>query len=238
MLGAFFIATDPVSAATSRIGQLIYGVGIGVFTFVIREYSVYPEGFAFAVLLMNVAMIILAIVYTATEARIQTVKNEQAQETLKQLLPDNDFDNDPITTAHWVSAAALGSSQPHKVYPAYISNKPVAAVLSIVAPNGYNGEIDLLLGIKADGTIIGSRVVDHSETPGLGDDVELRRSDWILQFNGKSLAAYSDRDWNVEKEGGKFDAFTGATITPRAVIHAVHKALNWFKAHPDEVFPG
>ena len=184
-----------------------------------------------------IAMIVLAGAYTATTTRIQTVKNKQAQETLRQLLPDKNFDNDPITTAHWVSAAALGSTRPHKVYPVYISNKPVAAVLSIVAPNGYNGEIDLLLGINVDGTIIGSRVVDHSETPGLGDDIELRRSDWILKFTGKSLKAYSDRDWNVEQEGGKFDAFTGATITPRAVIHAIQMALIWFKAHPAEVFP-
>ncbi len=185
-----------------------------------------------------IAMIVLAIAHTSTATRIKNVKNQQAKDTLIQLLPNKDFDNDPLETAHWVNAPALGSSRPHKVYPAYIDNKPIAAVISIVAPNGYNGAIDLLLGVNVDGTIIGSRVIDHSETPGLGDDIELRRSNWILQFTEKSLNTYSDRDWNVIKEGGKFDAFTGATITPRAVVHAIQKALIWFEAHPDEVFPG
>ena len=101
--------------------------------------------------------------------------------------------------------------------------------MSSIAPNGYNGPIHLLVGIKADGTLAGVRVVKHRETPGLGDVVEISRSDWILGFNDRSLSKPDEKGWKVKRDGGIFDQFTGATITPRAVVKAVHNALLYFE---------
>jgi len=184
-----------------------------------------------------IALVVLAIIYSITADKIEQVQSEYAKETLLQLLPVGGYDNDPLTSAHWVTSDALGSSQKQKVFPAYNNEKPVAAVLSVSTQDGYNGEIKLLLGIDVHGTVLGSRVIDHSETPGLGDDVELHKSKWILDFSGHSLGTTENSDWTVKKYGGQFDAFTGATITPRAVIQAVHKALVWFHENPEKVFP-
>ena len=87
----------------------------------------------------------------------------------------------------------------------------------------------MIIGINFDGSVAGVRVVEHKETPGLGDKVDLRKSDWILSFNGKSLSNPHPNAWNVKKENGEFDQFTGATITPRAVIHQIAKTLEYFK---------
>jgi electron transport complex protein RnfG len=105
-------------------------------------------------------------------------------------------------------------------------------ILQAVAPEGYGGSINLLVGIDSQGAITGVRVIPpHFETPGLGDAVEVQKSPWILSFNGKSLANTPESRWWVKKDGGEFDAFTGATITPRAVVDAVYKALQYFDAN-------
>lgn len=100
-----------------------------------------------------------------------------------------------------------------------------ALILPVITRQGYNGEIRLLVGIDQHQRITGVRVTHHQETPGLGDDIERQRSDWITHFNGLSLASLPSEGWAVHKEGGEFDAFTGATITPRAVVNAVHQTL-------------
>ena len=107
------------------------------------------------------------------------------------------------------------------------SNENSAVILPVVTRQGYNGEIRLLIGIDEQQRISGVRVTHHQETPGLGDDIERSRSDWITRFNGLGLASLPPEEWAVAKDGGHFDAFTGATITPRAVVHAVHKALQY-----------
>ena len=113
---------------------------------------------------------------------------------------------------------------------------PVAVVLALIAPDGYGGPIKLLVGINADGSLAGVRVVNHHETPGLGDAIDTRRSNWILGFTGRSLGDPSPAQWAVRKDGGVFDQFTGATITPRAVVKAVKRALVYFEAHRDTLF--
>ena len=102
--------------------------------------------------------------------------------------------------------------------------KPVAAVLEATAPDGYSGAIQLLVGADFNGTVLGTRVTEHHETPGLGDKIELRLSDWITHFAGKKISGADDANWAVKKDGGDFDQFTGATITPRAVVNAVKRA--------------
>jgi electron transport complex protein RnfG len=122
------------------------------------------------------------------------------------------------------------------VYRARKYGWPVAVVLAPVAPDGYNGTIRLLVAIKMDGTLAGVRVIQHRETPGLGDAIEAERSDWILGFDGKSLNDPVQEKWKVKRDGGDFDQFTGATITPRAVVKAVNKALLYFRLHGHSLF--
>jgi len=130
----------------------------------------------------------------------------------------------------------LGSKKVTLVYRARKDNKPVAAVLTVVAPNGYSGPIKLLVGIDYAGTVTGVRVVKHRETPGLGDAIEVQRNPWILGFTGKTLTNPAKSGWKVKRDGGEFDQFTGATITPRAVVAAVYRALDYFKQNREHLF--
>ncbi|MGL6160860.1 electron transport complex subunit RsxG [Microbulbifer sp.] len=111
-----------------------------------------------------------------------------------------------------------------------------AVIIPSVAPDGYSGPIALLVGVNRDGTVAGVRVTSHSETPGLGDKVDLKKSDWILSFNGQSLQNPPRDQWKVQKDGGAFDQFTGATITPRAVVNQVRTVLDFVAEHREEIF--
>jgi electron transport complex protein RnfG len=156
---------------------------------------------------------------------------------LNTLVPPEKYDNDLLNdTIEVAGDDLLGKKNPSTVYRARKNNQPVAVVLAPTATGGYNGSIDLLVGIYADGTLAGVRVVEHHETPGLGDVVEAERSDWITKFTGKSLRDPADKRWKVKRDGGDFDQFTGATITPRAVVKAVHAALLYFAKHREALF--
>ena len=109
-------------------------------------------------------------------------------------------------------------------------------MLQVIAPDGYSGKINLIIAIHSDGRIGGVRVVSHKETPGLGDYIEIAKNNWITEFNDTSLDTHKDGDWKVKKDGGKFDYMAGATITPRAIVKAVHKALQYHAQHRDEMF--
>ncbi len=179
----------------------------------------------------------LSIAYSVTKDRIERTQHQWLSTSLYALLPEGPFDNDPLQSVRWLDAAELDSTEAAAVYPVYKNQRPYAAVLSVTTLAGYNGKIALLLGVNFSGNIIGVRVTEHSETPGLGDDIELRRSDWVTGFNDLSLLTTENSDWAVKKAGGQFDAFTGATITPRAVIKAVHDALQWYSLNRSLVFP-
>jgi len=135
-----------------------------------------------------------------------------------------------------VQAEALGSDEPLTVYRARKAGEPVAAILTVVAPNGYNGSIRLLVGIRRGGSLAGVRVLSHKETPGLGDAVEAQRSDWLEQFPGRALGDPPLEDWKVKRDGGAFDQLTGATVTPRAIVQAVRRALVYFDEHKQALF--
>lgn len=181
-----------------------------------------------------IAIVAVSLTYELTRDRISITQHQWHTRNLRAVLPEGPYDNDPLLSMHSLHASALGSDEPVKVYPVYKERKPYAAVLTVIAPDGYNGAIELVLGLKANGTIIGARVTQHNETPGLGDDLDLKRSDWINSFRNKSLT--TNTLWNVRKDGGSFDAFTGATITPRAVVHAIYRALQWFENNQNKVF--
>ncbi|MFO8154822.1 MAG: electron transport complex subunit RsxG [Pseudomonadota bacterium] len=180
---------------------------------------------------------LVALTAASTEERIEENQRAATLTTLHELVPPQRYDNDPVDDSIRVTAPrALGSPEPLPVYRLRREGEPVAAVLTVEAPDGYGGPIRLLIGVEPDGAVVGVRVVSHSETPGLGDAIEARRSDWIHSFAGRSLGDPPREQWTVERDGGAFDQFTGATITPRAVVHAVRRALVYFEENREMLF--
>lgn len=179
------------------------------------------------------------VAFTWQQTHEQIAKNERETllRSLHDILPERAYDNELYADTIEVSdPELLGTDQPVTVFRARKNGQPVAALFTVIAPNGYGGPIKLLVGIRYNGSIAGVRVIDQHETPGLGDKVESDRSDWIYAFKGKSLDNPKPENWAVKKDGGRFDQFTGATITPRAVVKAVHNALIYFKNHCDALF--
>lgn len=160
----------------------------------------------------------------------QIAANERAKllSTLNQFIHENEYDNDLLNDTRIIHNEI--------VYRARKGKKPVAAIMTTVAPDGYNGAIRLLIAINYKGSLIGVRVLSHQETPGLGDKIELRRSNWILTFNQRSLSNPNPEAWKVKKDGGEFDQLTGATITPRAIVKAVYKTLVFYQKNRQLVF--
>lgn len=171
---------------------------------------------------------LVAITQQGTAERIASAEREAQAQALAQILPAGSYDNHLLDQPRSVQSPLLGYSQAKPAYIARLAGQPSAVILQVRAPDGYSGSIQLLVGIMADGTLAGVRVISHKETPGLGDKIELSKSPWIGAFAGTSLAAPDESGWAVKKDGGQFDQFAGATITPRAVVKAVHQALQYF----------
>ncbi|MCC6206978.1 MAG: electron transport complex subunit RsxG [Gammaproteobacteria bacterium] len=181
---------------------------------------------------------LVALTENDTRDLIAQNEREALRRKLNEVIPKNEYDNSITTdTVQVVSKPLLGSAKPITVYRARKQGEPVAAVITTVAPDGYTGAITLLVAVRyQDEAIMGVRVIHHRETPGLGDWIDSERSDWIGHFTGHSLSDPNELGWRVTKDGGIFDQFTGATITPRAVVKAVHNSLKYFSAHKDELF--
>jgi electron transport complex protein RnfG len=176
--------------------------------------------------------VLVAFTWRATAGRIEANERAFLLRSLEDVLPEGGYDNALSEDVIQVTdPELLGTDEPVPVYRARQGDEAVAVVMSPVAPDGYSGPIRLLVGILADGTVSGVRVVTHRETPGLGDKIEVERNDWILGFEGTRIGAPEEDDWAVKRDGGAFDQFTGATITPRAVVRAVKNALIYFDAH-------
>lgn len=177
---------------------------------------------------------LLGLTYAATRERIAEAQSAVEAKALLQVVQDLEHDNDILADTLPMpedAAAKLNIEADQVVHLVRQEGEVVAFILPAVAPDGYSGDIDMIVGIKRNGEISGVRVTAHQETPGLGDKVEIKKSDWITSFNGRSLGNTPESDWAVEKEGGDFDAFTGATITPRAVVNQVHRTLMYYRAH-------
>ena len=164
-----------------------------------------------------------AAINELTKSTIDQQAALQQKALFDQVLPADRYNNDLLKSCYLVSAPALGKGQ-HKVWIAKNNDQPIGAVMEATAPDGYSGAIQLLVAADFSGTVLGTRVTEHHETPGLGDKIELRLSDWITHFAGKVIHGQGDSQWAVKKDGGDFDQFTGATITPRAVVNAVKRA--------------
>lgn len=183
----------------------------------------------------------IGIAQVATKDRIE--KNEQIAQAkaLHEIVPqstyDNDLLNDTISLTHdevhsELNVRLLGPIADDAV--AYVARKDGKAhtvILPVTAPDGYTTQIDMIVGIKLDGRLAGVRIIDHKETPGLGDKIEAQKHPWIFQFAGLSLLNPEEKSWAVKKDGGEFDQFTGATITPRAVVRSVKLAMKFFEQH-------
>jgi len=182
------------------------------------------------------ASVLLSIVDALTEHRIANAKTQLQLDSLAAVLPPGPFDDNPVDSLTQHTVHSLGGTESLDIYTAYTSGQPAAAVLELLAPDGYSGNIRLLLGLRPDGTIVAARVIDHRETPGLGDAIDTQRSDWIRQFTGKSLDTENTKLWQLGQSNTQIDAITGATITSRAVLQAIHRALQWFELHRMELF--
>ncbi|MCP5132815.1 MAG: electron transport complex subunit RsxG [Gammaproteobacteria bacterium] len=180
---------------------------------------------------------LVAITYSGTKNIIAEAQRAALEASLNQLVPADRYDNRvtedrlDIVAPEW-----LGTDQPVTIYRARKNGQPVALFATPTAPDGYSGPIQLLIGVYADGTLAGVRVLAHKETPGLGDGIEARRSPWILAFTGKSLTDPPLEQWKVKRDGGAFDQLTGATITPRAVVKAVRRFLEYVQKHQEQLF--
>ncbi|WPC06367.1 electron transport complex subunit RsxG [Pseudomonas benzenivorans] len=180
---------------------------------------------------------LVALLQQATASRIAAAERAAQVRALAEILPQGSYDNQLLDSSVAVhDPELLGSKGPRPAYVATKDGQPSAVILRATAPDGYSGAIELLVGIRADGRLAGVRVLGHKETPGLGDKVELSKSPWILGFDGKSLSDPDEAGWAVRKDRGQFDQFAGATITPRAVVKAVHLTLQYFDAHKQELF--
>ncbi len=180
---------------------------------------------------------VVAVTYTSTRDIIAEAQRAALEASLNHLVPPDRYDNriteDRIEV---VAPEWLGTSEPVTVYRARKNGRPVALFATPVAPDGYSGPIQLLIGVHIDGTLAGVRVLSHKETPGLGDGIDEKRSPWILTFDGKSLDNPRPDRWKVKKDGGVFDQFTGATVTPRAVVKATRKFLEYVRTHQAQLF--
>lgn len=185
-----------------------------------------------------VGTIILATTYFSTRGPIAESERQAKLKLFEQVLPASMHDNELLKDAVKVAAGGeLGNRDETLAYRARLNGAPSAILLEALAPDGYSGDIKLLVAVRTDGELAGVRVLTHKETPGLGDYIDIGHSDWIRKnFDGQSLAKTSDDGWRVKKDGGRFDYMAGATITPRAVVKAVHKALKYFAAHREELF--
>ena len=179
------------------------------------------------------------VAFTSDQTRDRIAENRRAQilKALGELVDPSRYDNALESDTIEVSNGhLLGTEQYVTVYRARKSGRPIAVLLTPVAPGGYSGAINLLVAINRDGTLAGVRVTSHRETPGLGDAIEVERSDWVKSFAGRSLENPSVGGWRVRKDGGEFDQLTGATITPRAVVSAVRKALQYYRENREILF--
>jgi len=171
---------------------------------------------------------IIAATHWQTADQIAVQKRQAKLKALYQIVPRDQHDNDLLGDSRELMIEALGHNEAQRVFLARQNTVPHTLIYPVTTPQGYSGDINLLVGINIkNSTISGVRVVSHRETPGLGDKIEQRKSPWILSFNGRSLGEPDNSGWTVKKDGGAFDGFTGATITPRAVVHAVASTLQY-----------
>ncbi len=200
----------------------------------LKENPVYQSFLlaAFALLASG----LLGLADLSTRDLIQLRLEEDLRASLAEVIPDQLYDNNLLEDAIIVDTEKdeLGKNET-LVYLARKEGKVEAVSFRLAAPGGYSGDINLIMGIDKEGNVLGVRVISHAETPGLGDKIEVNKSNWILNFEGHSLQNLTIEQWAVKKDGGVFDQFSGATITPRAIVRSVYQGLQFFKRRRSEL---
>lgn len=200
------------------------------------ERPVWSSGVTLAVIAAFCTALV-ALTWQLTAERIEANKKAWLERSLQPALAGLFFDSS-------VTESMIVIPQPHDlpgrdaaiVYRVYAGETPVAALFVVSARNGYAGPIRFLVGVAMDGTVTGVRVLEHRETPGLGDRIETMKSDWVLQFDGHSLRNPEPDGWAIKSDDGEFDQLTGASITPRAIIKAIRETLTYFSANQEIIF--
>lgn len=183
-----------------------------------------------------IALIVVLLAVGTWQYTRQRIADNEARRTLAEIssvLPADLYDNQPHRDMILLDT---GSGQPLPVYRARWNGAPVGVALTMMAPDGFVGPIRLLVGITADGRVLGVRVAAHSETPGIGDAIESGKSTWLHVFHGRSLGDPPELLWNVRADDGEFDAIAGATVSSRSVVGGVRRAVQYLAAHRDEIF--
>lgn len=173
---------------------------------------------------------LVTMTHLLTKDKIAEEKNQAVLKNINAIMPKALYNNDITTDCRLMTD---NNQQQIRVFRARLDNKPSGLVIESIAPDGYSGRIDLLVGIDAQQQVKGVRTISHSETPGLGDKIEYKKSRWITFFNELTLTPENESSWAVKKDGGQFDQFTGATITPRAVVKSVKNTLLWAQQQND-----
>jgi len=192
------------------------------------------------VTLATIAAICTALVaatYQMTAERIAANEKELLEQSLQPALGGISFDGN-VSESRIVLQPPheLPGNEPAIIYRVFAEEQPVAALIAVTARDGFSGPIRILVGVEFDGRVSGVRILQHRETPGLGDKIESARSDWVFQFDKRSIGDPVTTQWAIKGDGGDFDQLTGASVTPRAIIKAIRDTLLYFDAHRDEIF--
>ncbi|WP_293750469.1 electron transport complex subunit RsxG [uncultured Paraglaciecola sp.] len=184
---------------------------------------------------------LIALTYFGTKDQIALQQQQKLLSILNAVIDNSSYDNAiQFDCALVTSAELLGSDESQHVYRATKQGKGVAVAIETTTPDGYSGKIHLVVGVTSSETgsakVTGVRILEHKETPGLGDKIDLRISDWVLDFDNQTYSADIATNWAVKKDGGQFDQFTGATITPRAVVSAVKLSAEYYLANQAAIF--
>ncbi len=176
-----------------------------------------------------VSIFFVSLTQDSTKDQIKYNEEQLLIKRLGELV--SGYNNDILQDKFSKNIHIHGIQQDINIYPAKINEVVFAYLIEHTYPNGYNGDIRLLTGVDKDNNLLGVRVIAHKETPGLGDKIDIRKSNWIDQFTGLSLSNPPKSKWKVKRDGGAFDSFTGATITPRAIVSASYQVLEYFDQH-------
>lgn len=190
-------------------------------------------------LVIVAAVLTVGLVTLANLTRDRIARNQEVwiKQHLDALVAPQSYDNDPLTdTIEVIAPDLLGTAAPVTAYRMRKGGLPVAVAIRSIAPDGYRGPLELLVAIAPGGQLIGVQVIRHNETPGLGDAFENRDAGWLDKFRGLSLSKPPQQRWTLRRDGGDFDAFTGATITPRAIVKAVRRTLEFYQGNEDRLY--
>lgn len=175
---------------------------------------------------------LIAVTQQVTKERIEKNILHAQQAAFSEILPHQYYDNDLYASQVQLAAdPLLGSKDMSFAYIGRVNGEFSGIIFESIAPGGYNGSMSLLVAINRDGVVTGSRVIRHQETPGLGDKIDMKKSDWMRSFENISFTNLEKKHWKVKRDNGHFDQFTGATITPRAIVKSVKNTLEYYQLH-------